>query len=73
MDPKDTSITVVWTWHEQRAKDAEIAALRAEVEALRSAIESANQRLNESGTGQMGLIDTIHATASILRAALGAA
>ena len=54
-------------------RDAEIASLRAEVEALRSAIESANQRLNESGTGQMGLIDTIHATASILRAALGAA
>lgn len=36
------------------------------VEALRLAV----QRLNESGTGEMGLIDTIHETDSILRSAL---
>jgi len=36
------------------------------VEALRLAM----QRLNESGTGEMGLIDTIHETDSILRSAL---
>ena len=42
MDPKDTSITVVWTWHEQRAKDAELAALRSEVVRLRAALYMAN-------------------------------
>ena len=36
----------------------------------REAITSAMQRLNESGTGEIGLVDTIHATHHILGAAL---
>lgn len=36
---------------------------------LRAIITAAMQRLNESGTGEMGLIDTIHATHAMLGAA----
>lgn len=45
-------------------------ALIAEIERLRSVIGAATQRLNESGTGEMGLLDTIHATHAILRSAV---
>lgn len=38
---------------------------------LEGAIDEALQRLNESGTGEMGLTDTIHATHKILREARG--
>ena len=38
-----------------------------EVRRLHSIITDAGQRLNESGTGQMGLLETIHATHDILR------
>lgn len=42
----------------------------AQVAELRAAIETAMQRLNESGTGEMGVVETIHATHGILRRAL---
>jgi hypothetical protein len=64
--------------------DAEIERLRAEQEqllggaarsiaenvTLRAVITAAMQRLNESTTGEMGLIDTIHVTHAILGAVL---
>jgi hypothetical protein len=37
---------------------------------VREAIKQAMQRLNKSGTGEMGLLDTIHAVHRILAAAL---
>lgn len=36
------------------------------IEKYEAAIDAAMQRLNESGTGEMGLLDTIHATHKIL-------
>jgi hypothetical protein len=41
----------------------------AEIERLRAIIDAAMQRLNESGTGEMGVVETIHATHDILRQA----
>lgn len=38
-----------------------------EVQRLRTKIAAAMQRLNESGTGEMGLLDTIHAVHAILK------
>lgn len=49
---------------------AEITRLTAERDGLREKITNAMQRLNESGTGEMGLIDTIHSTHAILHGAL---
>lgn len=58
-------------------KDTEIATLRervreleAENKRLREALENLIQRANESGIGEMGLIDTIHAMHKIAREAL---
>lgn len=42
-------------------------SLRKENRRLMEKIDAALQRLNESGAGEMGLIDTIHATHAILR------
>lgn len=39
------------------------------IEKYEAAMDAAMQRLNESGTGEMGLVDTIHAVHQILRAA----
>jgi len=47
----------------------ELSKAKAEIERLRAAGLAAMQRLNESGTGEMGLTDTIHATHRILAAA----
>lgn len=43
------------------------------IDALVKALESIQQRANESGTGEMALIDTIHAMHKIARAALALA
>lgn len=48
----------------------EIDRLTRENEAMRKALEAAGQRANESGTGEIALLDTIHAMARIIRAAL---
>ena len=48
---------------------ASLAWAAGRIEALENSIAAAMQRLNESGTGEMGLLDTIHATHEILRAA----
>jgi hypothetical protein len=50
------------------AREARYAA-DAEIERLRAIIDAAMQRLNESGTGEMGVVETIHATHDILRQA----
>ena len=47
----------------------EIDGLMAQIERLRAIIDAAMQRLNESGTGEMGVVETIHATHDILRQA----
>jgi hypothetical protein len=39
---------------------------------LRKALETIQQRANESGTGEMGLLDTVHAMHKIARDALSA-
>lgn len=52
------------------AARTDIPALVAEVRRLREALLAVTQRANESGTGMMGVIDTIHAVHSIARAAL---
>ena len=36
---------------------------------IASALDKIEQRLNESGVGEMGLIDTIHAVAALVREA----
>jgi hypothetical protein len=54
----------------KKAAEAQLAERAAEVARLREAFNKAEQRLNESGTGEMGLIDTIHAVYAIIRAAL---
>ena len=46
---------------------SKIAALTRENEAMRKALEDIRQRCNESGTGEMGLLDTIHAVAHMAR------
>jgi len=46
------------------------ARLTRENEAMRKALLAAEQRSNESGTGEIGLLDTVHAVAGIVRAAL---
>lgn len=51
-------------------KDERIASLEAENRRLREALEKVEQRLNESSTGEIGLLGTIHATHSVARAAL---
>ena len=45
----------------------ELDDLRAENKRLRAKIDAALQRLNESGTGEIGLLNTIHATHTILK------
>jgi len=49
---------------------AEVALLRTRLQACEDALRSVMQRLNERGTGEMGLIDTIHAAHKLAQAAL---
>ena len=45
-------------------------SLAAENEAMRRALEKTAQRLNESTTGEMGLLETIHQSHGIVRTAI---
>lgn len=47
-----------------------LEAVSAQRDELIAALKDSYRRLNESGTGEMRLIDTIHSTAAIMRAVL---
>jgi len=55
---------------QQQLWQRDFDSLAAENEALRRALEKTAQRLNESATGEMGLLETIHQAHGIVRTAL---
>lgn len=56
-----------------KERDAKIAASESIIVKLRASLTAIAQRANESGTGNSGLLETIHAMHGIARAALSQA